>query len=147
MGCSSYHEVALVDNNSNSSNNNINNNNNNSSNNNNNNNTSSSNVNTTTTTTTTNNNNNNNNKQPQQPLYDDPRAAWADGMPSEEDDVAVLDAMVAAGCRDGCSKLNEATVDGLPFGESLKINRALQAIFLDEEGRAHGASLSLPSEK
>ena len=59
----------------------------------------------------------------------------------------VLDAMVAAGCRDGCSKLNEATVDGLPFGESLKINRALQAIFLDEEGRAHGASLSLPSEK
>ena len=60
------------------------------------------------------------------------RRAWAEGLPSDADDVAVLEAMVAAGCRDGCSQRNEATVDGLPFEDSLQINRALKEIFLRE---------------
>jgi hypothetical protein len=36
---------------------------------------------------------------------------------------------VAAGCRDGCSKELAATVDGMPFEESLKVTRTIKGIF------------------
>lgn len=62
--------------------------------------------------------------------FADLAAAWNAGMPSEEDDTAILNGMIAAGCRDGCTKLNEATVDGFPFEKSLQINRDIKAIFL-----------------
>lgn len=62
--------------------------------------------------------------------FADLAAAWNAGMPSEEDDTVILNGMIAAGCRDGCTKLNEATVDGFPLEKSLQVNRNIKAIFL-----------------
>jgi hypothetical protein len=60
---------------------------------------------------------------------DEARAAcFARCCPTDAEDQAILDAMVGAGCRDGCSKLQESTVDGMPFEASLAVTRDIKAI-------------------
>ena len=50
-------------------------------------------------------------------------------MATEAEESAALGAMVGAGARDGCSRELAATVDGMPFEESLKVSRAIKAAF------------------
>jgi hypothetical protein len=51
-------------------------------------------------------------------------------LPSEADEVALLDKCVAAGCRDGVSGLMESTVDGMPLETSLECLRNIRQISL-----------------
>lgn len=62
-----------------------------------------------------------------------PAECWDKGMPTETDDIAILDAMVGAGARDGCSRLLEATVDGLPFEDSLNVSREIKNICTSDQ--------------
>jgi hypothetical protein len=56
---------------------------------------------------------------------------WTDRcLPSEEDEIALLDRCVVAGCRDGVSGKMESTVDGMPLETSLACLRDIRkAIF------------------
>jgi len=47
-------------------------------------------------------------------------------LPSEEDEIALLDRCVAAGCRDGVSGKMERTVDGMPLETSLACLRDIR---------------------
>ena len=47
-------------------------------------------------------------------------------LPSEEQEVELLDRCVAVGCRDGVSGLVEATVDGMPLETSLQCLRDIR---------------------
>jgi hypothetical protein len=52
---------------------------------------------------------------------------WIDRcLPSEQDEILLLDRCVAAGCRDGVSGKLEATVDGMPLETSLKCLRDIR---------------------
>jgi hypothetical protein len=51
-------------------------------------------------------------------------------LPSHDDEVALLDRCVAAGCRDGVSGKLEATVDGMPLETSLKCLQDIKEIVL-----------------
>lgn len=52
---------------------------------------------------------------------------WIDRcLPSEQDEILLLDRCVAAGCRDGVSGKLEATVDGMPLEASLKCLRDIR---------------------
>jgi hypothetical protein len=51
-------------------------------------------------------------------------------LPSEADEVALLDKCVAAGCRDGVSGRMESTVDGMPLETSLECLRNIRQISL-----------------
>jgi len=51
-------------------------------------------------------------------------------LPSEQEEIALLDRCVAAGCRDGVSGKMEATVDGMPLERSLQCLRDIQAAAL-----------------
>jgi hypothetical protein len=51
-------------------------------------------------------------------------------LPTEEEEIALLDRCVAAGCRDGVSGKVEATVDGMPLETSLQCLRDLRAAAL-----------------
>lgn len=56
---------------------------------------------------------------------------WVDQcLPSDDDEIALLNRCVAAGCRDGVSGQNEATVDGMPLETSLQCLRDLRAAAL-----------------
>jgi len=56
---------------------------------------------------------------------------WVDRcLPSEEDEVNLLDRCVAAGCRDGVSGKMERTVDGMPLEISLKCLRDIRGATL-----------------
>jgi hypothetical protein len=56
---------------------------------------------------------------------------WVDlCLPSDDDEIALLNRCVAVGCRDGVSGLNEATVDGMPLESSLQCLRDLRAAAL-----------------
>jgi hypothetical protein len=56
---------------------------------------------------------------------------WVDlCLPSDDDEIALLNRCVAVGCRDGVSGLNEATVDGMPLETSLQCLRDLRAAAL-----------------
>jgi hypothetical protein len=56
---------------------------------------------------------------------------WVDRcLPSDDDEVALLNRCVAAGCRDGVSGKMEATVDGMPLETSLQCLRDLRAAAL-----------------
>jgi hypothetical protein len=56
---------------------------------------------------------------------------WVDEcLPSDDDEVALLNRCVAAGCRDGVSGLMEATVDGMPLETSLQCLRDLRVAAL-----------------
>ena len=59
---------------------------------------------------------------------------WIDKcVPTEEDEIELLNKCVDAGCRDGVSGQMEATVDGMPLETSLQCLRDLrQAALLDE---------------
>lgn len=65
-------------------------------------------------------------------VSDNATKCWEQGMTTDAGDIAILDAMVAVGARDGCSRKLEATVDGFPFEESLKITRAIREISVGE---------------
>jgi len=53
---------------------------------------------------------------------------WIDRcLPSERDEVELLDRCVKAGCRDGVSGKMEATVDGMPLETSLKCLRDIRS--------------------
>ena len=56
-------------------------------------------------------------------------------LPTPEEEVALLQRAVAAGCRDGVSGQMEATVDGMPLSRSLQCLQDLRA-----------AALGIPSE-
>ena len=53
-------------------------------------------------------------------------------LPSEEQEVELLDRCVAVGCRDGVSGLVEATVDGMPLETSLQCLRDIRNAALDQ---------------
>ena len=53
-------------------------------------------------------------------------------LPSEEEEIALLDRCVAAGCRDGVSGKMEATVDGMPLETSLQCLRDIRAAALGQ---------------
>ena len=51
-------------------------------------------------------------------------------LPSEDEEISLLDRCVAAGCRDGVSGKQEATVDGMPLERSLQCLRDVRAAAL-----------------
>jgi D-glutamate cyclase len=51
-------------------------------------------------------------------------------LPTEDEEVALLDRCVAAGCRDGVSGKMEATVDGMPLERSLQCLRKIKSAVL-----------------
>jgi hypothetical protein len=51
-------------------------------------------------------------------------------LPSEEDEIGLLDRCVAAGCRDGVSGKMESTVDGMPLETSLACLRDIRKVTL-----------------
>jgi hypothetical protein len=54
-------------------------------------------------------------------------ATWIERcVPSEQEEIALLDRCVAAGCRDGVSGKMEATVDGMPLETSLQCLRDIR---------------------
>ena len=54
-------------------------------------------------------------------------AKWIERcVPTEQDEIALLDKCVAAGCRDGVSGKMEATVDGMPLETSLQCLRDIR---------------------
>jgi hypothetical protein len=54
-------------------------------------------------------------------------AKWIERcVPSEQEEIALLDRCVAAGCRDGVSGKMEATVDGMPLETSLQCLRDIR---------------------
>jgi len=54
-------------------------------------------------------------------------------LPTEQDEIDLLNRCVAAGCRDGVSGKMEATVDGMPLETSLKCLRDIRASALGKE--------------
>eukprot|EP00980_Cylindrotheca_fusiformis_P014344 scaffold3827_cov179-Cylindrotheca_fusiformis.AAC.8 len=54
-------------------------------------------------------------------------------LPSEEEEINLLDRCVAAGCRDGVSGKVEATVDGMPLETSLQCLRDIRKAALATE--------------
>ena len=53
-------------------------------------------------------------------------------LPTEQDEIDLLNRCVAAGCRDGVSGKMEATVDGMPLETSLQCLRDINATALKE---------------
>jgi hypothetical protein len=54
-------------------------------------------------------------------------ASWVERcLPTEAEEIALLDRCVAAGCRDGVSGKNEATVDGMPLETSMQALRDIR---------------------
>ena len=47
-------------------------------------------------------------------------------VPTEQEEVALLERCVAKGCRDGVSGKVEATVDGMPLETSMECLRAIR---------------------
>jgi len=59
---------------------------------------------------------------------------WVDRcLPSEQEEIDLLDRCVAVGCRDGVSGLVEATVDGLPLETSLTCLRDIRSAALESQ--------------
>lgn len=54
-------------------------------------------------------------------------------LPTEQEEIDLLDRCVAAGCRDGVSGKMEATVDGMPLETSLQCLRDIHAAALGKE--------------
>lgn len=55
---------------------------------------------------------------------------WARGMFDDTEEFNILKAMVNAGARDGCTKEQVRSVDGLLFEEYLRVNQAIRTISL-----------------
>jgi hypothetical protein len=71
-----------------------------------------------------NNNNNNNNSETTKPQCIE---EWINKcVPTEQEEVALLERCVAKGCRDGVSGKVEATVDGMPLETSMECLRAIR---------------------
>lgn len=51
-------------------------------------------------------------------------------VPTEKEEIELLDRCVAAGCRDGVSSKMEATVDGMPLETSLQCLRDIRVVAL-----------------
>lgn len=63
---------------------------------------------------------------------------WLDKcLPSEQDEIELLNRCVAAGCRDGVSGKIEATVDGMPLETSLQCLRDIRAVALGTTSHEH----------
>ena len=52
-------------------------------------------------------------------------------VPTEEEEVALLNRCVAVGCRDGVSGKMEATVDGMPLETSMECLRNIRSAAMD----------------
>jgi len=62
-------------------------------------------------------------------------------LPSEADEIALLNRCVAKGCRDGVSGKVEATVDGMPLERSLKCLRDIRDISLSVQPSSESLSV------
>lgn len=64
---------------------------------------------------------------------DSTRQTWVERcVPTDQDEVELLNRCVAAGCRDGVSGLVEATVDGMPLETSMDCLRAIRRASLSD---------------
>jgi D-glutamate cyclase len=63
-----------------------------------------------------------------------PSLNLADALPSEEEQISACTALIEAGARDGISRLQELSVDGMPLAVSLQVLADIRELALKAEG-------------